>query len=798
MLKNDGPPKYFCPRLLAWRHRFPRHCHLHSMQASDEMKPAYQRCTLLLALAPGIGWLPACAAARSQALEGLGEAPLRALHERMGAEDLLAALCAPKAHVPEGKNRSSRDWMEEAEHLAGEMERFLRCELVPFMAGAAAAPPGGGICPPSTGTKTAFDPEAARPFAQYFSIEPCHSEILQGAAGRLRDRWLNRNDLDGFFAALDPLIPVGNSDPALQAESRRLRAAIHGFKERARKITADAPAWPEHGEEKAGAGGLSSKPLMETAMGCFRGKLGEAGISLGSGVDHTPLLFYALFLGNRRIAPKTLDSHLRGLAARCPGEAGESLSRCWLTSLGYAFPERILTLYDRRGISFLGYSDEDLDRFEKLWSKYDQLLGGEQPLHKVRAVLSPDAGHRADKWDGRFQSVALCGEDHIEHEIRRAEESWMPKEALQAERAKLRSRLAERMEYLFLHEMAHAVDEERLRSERASPGSLGEEWTSIGWTRDGQGRWAARGSPFACGEADFASHGDRTPADLVAEQYGFATFYAATNPAEDFAESVAVSLTDPGRLARVSDSKLAFVRRLLAQGRPFIPPNAKDINSVKIVIKPLDGERDKLSENTRDMLARILRDRTPRLDVSRFIFATEILIDPSSFSHSYPVLTLSARLGLPPGAEAERPEEYRHKLAQLRSLFVHEQIHLAVGPADINANEPLVRLIHRLEERIADLRKLPVPEQLRQRLGEHDAKRSAQLHVVVNWLEFQADKRFFNGDEKEAGRLLLSSGVYQDIYRAVIRHDKAIRQAIEESDCRRLLELVRWSGLEGP
>ena len=113
---------------------------------------------------------------------------------------------------------------------------------------------------------------------------------------------------------------------------------------------------------------------------------------------------------------------------------------------------------------------------------------------------------------------------------------------------------------------------------------------------------------------------------------------------------------------------------------------------------------------TRSQLQKLLA----QYDLSRFIFTKEIIIDRDSIPHSHPVLTLHTR--------------HRKDDELFLSTFVHEQIHWFFTQHQ-----------EQTEQAVKELRtifpKVPVgfPEGA-------DSEDSTYLHLLVNTLEYRADK----------------------------------------------------------
>lgn len=139
-----------------------------------------------------------------------------------------------------------------------------------------------------------------------------------------------------------------------------------------------------------------------------------------------------------------------------------------------------------------------------------------------------------------------------------------------------------------------------------------------------------------------------------------------------------------------------------------------------------------------------------RYDLSPFFFTKTIQIQTKVIPHSHPTLTLNTR-------------HIGHANETL-TAFLHEQIHWYLD--DFKRQET--------DDAIKELRKLfpQVPSDT----GARDEE-SIYLHLVVCWMELQADKHYL-GDQA-AYQLFRDSDVYAWINQKVLEHEKQFREIYE-------------------
>jgi hypothetical protein len=141
-------------------------------------------------------------------------------------------------------------------------------------------------------------------------------------------------------------------------------------------------------------------------------------------------------------------------------------------------------------------------------------------------------------------------------------------------------------------------------------------------------------------------------------------------------------------------------------------------------------------------------------DLSRFIFTKEIIIDRSSIPHSHPVLTLHTR-------HLKDDELFL-------STFVHEQLHWF-----------LTQHKDETEQAVKDLRtifpKVPVgfPEGA-------DSEDSTYLHLLVNTLEYRADKELLGELRARQVMEFWATDHYRWVYRQVLDEGDKIRAVLRK------------------
>jgi len=454
-----------------------------------------------------------------------------------------------------------KESLDNTEDLARRMETFLGSELIPFLTALrrfmiaplrSLKPAADCIFDPSEMDKFAIDYEkkSHTQFIAFFGIEPCHPDIFFQVVGRLRHSWLNQNKLKEYFEAFLPYLDE------IEAKEASLSSVIEKFKKEICEFVREGTTRTESSPSS-----LDEMVLdVETHICRFRDCLVGHAIYPEDGLE--TLLYYALKFGGR-------EGTLLGPFGETSQKSFVELSQAILSKLGYAAPDKIIEMFKCHGVAFLGFSEEDLQFFEILWDKHPALLGRRSELHDLRAVLAPSSTDRINRWDSRTRAVTMWGSEYIKSELARLESG---SESTITEKETLGDR--ERT-YVFLHEVAHSVDDHLLCLDHEDPTHLGRQWNAISWKQIKVGderHWKPGRAPFKRPDHDFDDLGACesetrircAPSDQIAWEHGFVSFYAVTSPAEDFAESLAhYSLGNADFLKSVSPPKYFFLRALI-------------------------------------------------------------------------------------------------------------------------------------------------------------------------------------------------------------------------------------------
>ncbi len=152
----------------------------------------------------------------------------------------------------------------------------------------------------------------------------------------------------------------------------------------------------------------------------------------------------------------------------------------------------------------------------------------------------------------------------------------------------------------------------------------------------------------------------------------------------------------------------------------------------------------KAEQQTKDQLQRLLG----AYDLSKWIFTRSIIIDENAIPHSHPTLTLHTR--------------YLKDDELLLSAFVHEQLHWFLVQRDKETKEAM-----------KDLRVLfpKVPVGSPEGAADED---STYLHLLVNYLEYRADRELLG--ELRAKQVIdfWASDHYTWVYRTVLERRRDI------------------------
>ena len=147
---------------------------------------------------------------------------------------------------------------------------------------------------------------------------------------------------------------------------------------------------------------------------------------------------------------------------------------------------------------------------------------------------------------------------------------------------------------------------------------------------------------------------------------------------------------------------------------------------------------------TKEQLQRLLKT----YDLSKWIFTKSILIDEKSVPHSHPVLTLHTR--------------HLKDDDLLLSAFVHEQLHWF-----------LVQKQKETEEAIKELRALFPQVPVGFPAGSEDEE-STYLHLLVNYLEYRADRELLGELRAKQVMDFWASDHYTWVYKTVLERTRDI------------------------
>ncbi|PYS46803.1 MAG: hypothetical protein DMF68_18010 [Acidobacteria bacterium] len=164
----------------------------------------------------------------------------------------------------------------------------------------------------------------------------------------------------------------------------------------------------------------------------------------------------------------------------------------------------------------------------------------------------------------------------------------------------------------------------------------------------------------------------------------------------------------------------------------------------------LKHEGDSLEAQTRSQLQRLLS----QYDCTRYIFTKEIIIDREAIPHSHPVLTLHTR--------HLKDDEL------LLSSFVHEQIHWF-----------LTQHKDQTDQAIKELRtifpKVPVGFP-----AGSDSEESTYLHLLVNTLEYRADRELLGELKAREVMEFWATDHYTWVYKQVLEEADKIRPLLRK------------------
>ena len=168
---------------------------------------------------------------------------------------------------------------------------------------------------------------------------------------------------------------------------------------------------------------------------------------------------------------------------------------------------------------------------------------------------------------------------------------------------------------------------------------------------------------------------------------------------------------------------------------------------IKISLK---HDNDASEVQTKSQLQKLLA----QYDLSRFIFTKEIIINRDSIPHSHPVLTLHTR--------------HLKDDDLLLSTFVHEQIHWFFTQHQ-DQTEQAVKELRTIFPKVA----VGFPEGA-------DSEDSTYLHLLVNTLEYRADKELLGELRARQVMEFWATDHYKWAYRQVLDEGDKIRVVLRK------------------
>jgi len=147
---------------------------------------------------------------------------------------------------------------------------------------------------------------------------------------------------------------------------------------------------------------------------------------------------------------------------------------------------------------------------------------------------------------------------------------------------------------------------------------------------------------------------------------------------------------------------------------------------------------------TKEQLQRLLKT----YDLSKWIFTRSILIDEKAIPHSHPVLTLHTR--------------HLKDDDLLLSTFVHEQMHWFLSQHEKETKEAL-KEVQALFEKEAPVGSL-----------DKSNNEYAYIHILVNYLEYRADKELLGELKAKQVIEFWSTDHYEWMYKTVLTRGRDI------------------------
>ncbi|MDZ7790867.1 MAG: hypothetical protein U5L08_10325 [Xanthomonadales bacterium] len=157
-------------------------------------------------------------------------------------------------------------------------------------------------------------------------------------------------------------------------------------------------------------------------------------------------------------------------------------------------------------------------------------------------------------------------------------------------------------------------------------------------------------------------------------------------------------------------------------------------------------------------VAEVLIDLSQKHDLSPWLFINRVRIESGVIPHSHPILTLNTR--------------YIEKSTQLLAVFLHEQIHWFLAAPE-NRKQ--------MKDALSELRRM-YPEVPNARNGGAASDYSTYLHLLVNWLEFDALSKLLG--QSEAQEVIAKRDIYEWIYGRVLEDSSQLKSIATRHDLR--------------
>ena len=159
-----------------------------------------------------------------------------------------------------------------------------------------------------------------------------------------------------------------------------------------------------------------------------------------------------------------------------------------------------------------------------------------------------------------------------------------------------------------------------------------------------------------------------------------------------------------------------------------------------------------------EKVAEVLVGLSQKHDLSPWLFTDHVRIESGVIPHSHPILTLNTR--------------HIENSTQLLAVFLHEQIHRFLAAPE-NRNQ--------LEDALSELREMyaKVPDSL---AGGAASENSTYLHLLVNWLEYDALVKLMG--RSEAQEAIEEKDIYEWIYGKVLQDTLQLESIVVQNNLR--------------